>query len=210
VPTSVDAELAEFEGPSFASTQPPPVVVVAILALVALGGTVDLLLDKPARWNSPHVLLELALVVSSLATITLLTVRWRRAVSELSSARRALAATRRSLEARQGERDAWRRSAEGLLAGLGHAIDQQFAAWGLTPTEGEIALLLLKGYGHKQVAGATGRSERTVRQHAVSVYQKAGLGGRAELAAFFLQDLMLPGDGKVDSPRADMRSESPS
>jgi len=48
---------------------------------------------------------------------------------------------------------------------------------------------LLKGQGHKQIAAATGRSERTVRQHAVAVYQKSGLGGRAELAAFFLDSL---------------------
>jgi hypothetical protein len=31
-----------------------------------------------------------------------------------------------------------------------------------------------------------------VRQHAVAVYEKAGLGGRAELAAFFLPDLIVP------------------
>jgi DNA-binding NarL/FixJ family response regulator len=55
-----------------------------------------------------------------------------------------------------------------------------------------VALLLLKGYGHKQVAARTDRSERTVRQHAVSVYSKSGQGGRAELAAFFLEGLMLP------------------
>ena len=60
----------------------------------------------------------------------------------------------------------------------------------MTPTEREVAFLLLQGHGHKQIAARTGRSERTVRQHAVAVYQKSGLGGRAELAAFFLQDLM--------------------
>jgi DNA-binding NarL/FixJ family response regulator len=51
----------------------------------------------------------------------------------------------------------------------------------------------MKGHGHKQIAAASGRSERTVRQHAVAVYQKSGLQGRAELAAFFLEDLMVPG-----------------
>jgi DNA-binding CsgD family transcriptional regulator len=61
-----------------------------------------------------------------------------------------------------------------------------------TLTEQEVALLLLKGHGHKQIAAATGRSERTVRQHAVAVYQKSGLQGRAELAAFFLEDLVVP------------------
>ena len=50
---------------------------------------------------------------------------------------------------------------------------------------------LLKGHSHKQIAFETGRSERTVRQHAVAVNQKSGLAGRAELAAFFLDDLPL-------------------
>lgn len=50
----------------------------------------------------------------------------------------------------------------------------------------------MKGRSHKQIAYATGRSERTVRQHAVAVYQKSGLNGRAELAALFLEDLSLP------------------
>jgi hypothetical protein len=44
-----------------------------------------------------------------------------------------------------------------------------------------------------------------VRQHAVSVYRKSGLAGRAELSAFFLEDLMLPvdpGRGAVGAPDA--------
>jgi DNA-binding NarL/FixJ family response regulator len=39
-----------------------------------------------------------------------------------------------------------------------------------------------------------GRSERTVRQHAIAVYSKAKVAGRAELSAFFLEDLLLPAD----------------
>ena len=45
---------------------------------------------------------------------------------------------------------------------------------------------------YHEIAALTGRSERTARQHAGVVYEKSGLGGRAELSAFFLQDLMLP------------------
>ncbi|MEP7380747.1 MAG: LuxR C-terminal-related transcriptional regulator [Gemmatimonadota bacterium] len=169
-----------------------PRSVPVILGLVAIGGTIDLILDRPDRLFSLHVLFELGLVAFSLTSLLVLALQWRRTSSALAGSERQLAATLRSLEERRAERDAWRRSAEGALAGLGQAIDQQFGAWKLTPTEGEIALLLLKGFGHKQIAASTGRSERTVRQHAVAVYQKAGLGGRAELAAFFLHDLMLP------------------
>jgi DNA-binding NarL/FixJ family response regulator len=62
--------------------------------------------------------------------------------------------------------------------------------------------LVLKGYGHKQIAALTDRSERTVRQHAGVIYDKAGLGGRAELSAFFLHDLMLPREQEGQAPAA--------
>lgn len=168
-----------------------PLAVAAILLLVALGGAVDLALDKPERWLSTHVLFELAMMAVSLSFAAWLWRGWRRASRSLDAARKAFASRHATLKA---ERDQWRTSAQSALAGLGAAIDQQFDAWKLTPAEREVALLLLKGYGHKQIAGATGRGERTVRQHAVSVYQKSGLAGRAELAAFFLEDLLLPRD----------------
>ncbi|HSL70165.1 MAG TPA: helix-turn-helix transcriptional regulator, partial [Longimicrobiales bacterium] len=76
--------------------------------------------------------------------------------------------------------------------GLATAIARQFEAWELTPAESEVAMLVLKGFSHKHIASLTHRSERTVRQHAASAYQKAGVRGRVELAAFFLGGLMLP------------------
>ena len=79
-----------------------------------------------------------------------------------------------------------------LLHGLAVAIDHQFERWVLTPAEREIALLLLKGLSHKQVATVRQTTERTVRQQALAIYRKAGLSGRTELAAFFLEDLLLP------------------
>ncbi len=179
------------------ATQRLPGVVYWILAMVAVGGTVDLLLDRPTSLFTPHVLFELTLILVSLTSLVQLALQWRRTSARLAGSERSLADAQRSLEERKAERDAWRKSAEGALAGLGQAIDRQFAAWGLTPTEAEVALFLLKGLGHKQIAGMTGRSERTIRQHAVAVYHKAGVGGRAELAAYFLQDLMLPNGGEA-------------
>jgi DNA-binding NarL/FixJ family response regulator len=84
---------------------------------------------------------------------------------------------------------------------LGAAIDRQLGEWQLTRTERETALAILKGLSHKTIARWSGRSERTVRQHAVAVYRKSGLDGRAELSAFFLEGLLLP--------QAEQGSESP-
>jgi DNA-binding CsgD family transcriptional regulator len=160
-------------------------IVTALLAVVAVGGATDLYFDAPRSWLSAHVLIEATLMTVSAAGALFLWRGWHHAAAGLAGARVSIAA-------RETERDAWRRRAESALDGLGQAIDDQFSAWGLTPAEREIALLLLKGHGHKQIAARLQRSERTVRQHAVAVYEKSGLAGRAELAAFFLEGLMLP------------------
>jgi DNA-binding CsgD family transcriptional regulator len=162
-------------------------LVLAVLTIVVVGGAADLWLDGPEDWRSAHVVIELTLMTVSAVVGVLLWRAWRSASVELAS-------TRRSLAAEQEERAAWRLRAEQALSGMAQAINEQFDAWGLTPSEREVALLLLKGHGHKQIAGQTNRSERTVRQHAVAVYSKSGQGGRAELAAFFLEGLMLPGE----------------
>jgi len=86
----------------------------------------------------------------------------------------------------------WNREAQGVLQGLGEAIDRQFDRWGLTDAEREVALLQLKGLRHKEIAELRRTSERTVRQQALAVYRKSGLTGRSDLAAFFLEDLLLP------------------
>jgi DNA-binding CsgD family transcriptional regulator len=78
------------------------------------------------------------------------------------------------------------------MEGLGAALDHQFERWNLSPAEKEVALLLLKGLSHKDVAEVRSVTEATARQQARAVYKKAGLSGRHDLAAFFLEDLMLP------------------
>ena len=164
-------------------------ILAIALVSIAGGGVADLAMDHPATWLSFHVVFETMMVAGALVMATTLWFGW------WNSAHSA-ADLRRSLETQSLERDAWKASAETALEGLGRAIDAQFRTWRLTPTEREVALMLLKGYGHKEIAALTGRSERTVRQHAGVVYDKAGLAGRAELAAYFLKDLMLPSEDR--------------
>lgn len=171
---------------------PLPAVMAGFLLLVMVGGLVDLLLDAPDTIWSLHVLFEIGMVVFSLAFAVVLFRGWRRSAAALSRTRLSLEESQRLVAQRQAERDAWRTSAESALAGFSEAINRQFDTWQLTRAERDVALLILKGVGHKQAAAQLERSERTVRQHAVEVYRKAGLQGRAELSAFFLQDLMLP------------------
>jgi DNA-binding CsgD family transcriptional regulator len=101
----------------------------------------------------------------------------------------------RDLEVARVQGQRWRNEARSVLQGLGEAIDAQFTRWNLTEAEREVALLLLKGLSHQEIATVRATSERTVREQARAVYAKAGLSGRATLSAFFLEDLLAPTEG---------------
>jgi len=166
------------------SEGPLRVLLAIVLVGTMVGGALDLYLDAPDSWRSAHVTYEMGLIAAASVSSVVLWRGWWRS-------RRRLAESERSVATRAAERDAWRASAEAALAGFARAVDERFDAWKLTAAERDIAIRLLKGHSHKQIAFETDRSERTVRQHAVAVYQKSGLAGRAELAAFFLDDLPL-------------------
>ena len=168
--------------------------LVPLLLAIALAGVIDLILDRPESLFSAHVLVDVVLVGLSLGTALYL---W----SGLRLAERSLERTLSTLDERSVERDAWRARTEELLRGLGSALEEVFDAWGLTPAERDTALHLLKGVSHKRIARSTGRSDRTVRQHAVAVYRKSGLGGRAALSGFFLEHLALPSVRELPSDR---------
>ena len=63
-----------------------------ILAMIVVGGTIDLILDAPATWLSFHVLFELGMVAAALVSATALWLGWWRA-------REAVVAMARSLDA---------------------------------------------------------------------------------------------------------------
>jgi len=154
-------------------------------AIIALLIGVDVAGDWSAGSGRGHLLVELAVMALALAGTGAL---WGQLLSVRSRAR-LLA---RDLGEARADAVRWKGEAQEVLRGLGAAIDRQFERWGLSPAEREVALLLLKGLSHKEVAGLRNTSERTVRQQSLALYRKAGLSGRAELAAFFLEDLLLP------------------
>lgn len=77
------------------------------------------------------------------------------------------------------------------LAGeLLSVMQEQFLQWDLSPSERDIALLLIKGLSMREIADARNVKEKTIRAQATSIYAKAGCTGRHELAAHFIEDLM--------------------
>lgn len=157
-------------------------ILIGAFTLIAVLAGADLLIDSEEGVSGAHVFAEAAVVVIAIAAAAWLI--------------RGLLLRTRELDLRLASSDesaqAWRKEAETLLLGLGASIDRQFGRWRLSVAEKEVALLLLKGLAHKDIARMRGISEATARQQATAVYRKAGVEGRNDLAAFFLEDLALP------------------
>lgn len=98
----------------------------------------------------------------------------------------------RDLEVARAEGEAWRGRVETHLTGLRDELNRQFETWGMTAAECEVALLILKGLSHKEIATLRATSDATVRQQAQSIYRKAGLPGKTAFTAYFLEDLLAP------------------
>lgn len=160
-------------------------VPIGLFALIALLIAADLVSDYHAghlRWHLALEVLAGSLAILGVGVFARHAWTVHKAAEDLERDLRAL------------ERDAqrWCEEARQALDGLGAAIDREFARWSLTDAERDVALALLKGLSHKEIANGRRTSEGTVRQQALAIYRKAGLGGRSNLAAFFLEGLRLP------------------
>jgi len=179
-----------------------PRVLVLLFAVMAVAVSIDLITDLGDRATVAHVLLELAVVAIGFASAGSIALRLRRSVRDAQVLRDEAAQLTEALRLTRQEAAQWRSDAADLIAGLSAAIDAQLAQWQLSPAEKEIALLLLKGLSHKEIAEIRSVSETTVRQQARSLYRKAGLSGRNDLAAFFLEDLLGPREQPATTARA--------
>ena len=165
---------------------------VGLFALAAILAIVDLVADSGEGSSAAHVATEASIATAAIVGASLAARHMVRLRTMATAATATAARLGQHLAATQADARRWRAEAQELLAGLGAAIERQFARWQLSAAETEIAQLLLKGLSHKEVAAARGVGEATVRQQARAVYQKAGVQGRHELAAFFLEGLLAP------------------
>lgn len=69
-------------------------------------------------------------------------------------------------------------------------IYAKFDDWKLTASEREIALFLIKGLSTQEISDIRDTRPGTIKSQCSAVYQKAGVTGRNELAAYFVEDLL--------------------
>lgn len=163
--------------------------LAAVFAFIAVFAASDLAVDFRAGTTWLHVVFE-----ATTFCVALFAAGWLagKVARERRRLEQAASMLRVSLTASRQDADRWRHEAAKWAEGLSDAIDRQLNEWGLSPAEKEIALLLLKGLSHKEIAQLRSVEESSVRQQARSLYRKAHLQGRNELAAFFLEDLLAP------------------
>lgn len=169
------------------------VLCLSVLTLI----TLDFLSDYRDGVSWIHLLTEGLILMISLAGIIYFgRLYYDLAQSEICLLKQDLAAaTHQALQ--------WRNANRELVAGLATQIQKQFDIWQLTPAEAEVGMLMLKGLSHIEIAQLRNASERTIRDQARAIYRKAGVAGRTELSAFFLEDLLLPtslSNSKANSP----------
>ncbi len=156
------------------------ILFTAFASAFIILAVVDVILDTLERQAVDlHVIIESVMLASAFVSILLLwtgfRVRLTRSGENLERVRRELAAFR--------ERHA------GAVHEMRRAMQEQFVRWNFSEAETKIANALIRGFSLKQIAGMFGKSERTVRNQTVSIYEKSGMTGRSDLAAFFLADL---------------------
>lgn len=157
----------------------------------------DLFIDSGMGTTINHIVLEGFIVLCSVAiflrVMYLLFKREREKNLLIQSnlTKQVQAMTLESLRLREDNKK-YKEESQKLLKGIGEIIDSQFDKWSLSKSEKDVAILLLKGLSHKEIAEIRETSEKTIRHQSSQIYAKSGLEGRAQLSAFFLEDLLLP------------------
>lgn len=159
------------------------VFFVVLLIIITLLTTSDLISDYLEGTEAWHLAIEALVVLMSVGGIAYLLQAFMKRQRELDAVKVQLAETKDDLsEARQ------QISAAGQE--YSQVIQKQFDTWQLTPSEKEVASLLLKGLSFDEIANVRNTKEKTVRQQATAIYRKSGLGSRHEFAAWFFEDFL--------------------
>lgn len=166
--------------------------LLAAFLAIALLASLDLASDVTEGTTVGHAIVEGGCFLVGLLGAALVARRLMLLTRSERSAREEATLLAERLKVTEADAARWRDESRELLDGLGAALDRQFQRWLLSPAEREVALLILKGLSHKEIAAVRSISEATARQQARAIYKKAGLSGRNDLAAFFLEDLLLP------------------
>ncbi len=158
-------------------------IVAACLLLIMVLNTLDVITDISLKVPLWHILEEAMIVLFSGSLAGYLIWDMRRTSKELNSLSNSLS------EAEANVKKITEQFKE-IRHQYSEVIQQQFKDWGLSQSEQEVAMLMLKGMNFNEIATIRDTKEKTARQQASSIYAKSGLQGRHELSAWFIEDFL--------------------
>lgn len=160
-----------------AATLAALIVVQAVCAVFFLIDVVeDIAEHDDARW---HLSLEIVATLSLCGGIILLMIELRDMLRRMNRMDRGI------------------RAARGDMAEM---ISAAFRHWHLTPSESDVAMLVLKGFDNEAIAGIRNVSTGTVRAQTARIYHKAGVESRAQLISLFMEELLSDREDKTAQP----------
>jgi len=158
-------------------------VTVLIFILVILASAGDLASDLMEGVNTAHVIQEAVILSVAILALAWIIHNIREQGEEIKQLNQQLEEAR-NLPVPSNEKLVVARKT------LAEIMAAQFEEWGLSTSEKEVGQLLLKGLSLKEIAMVRGTAEKTIRQQASSIYQKANLPGRHAFSAWFIEDFL--------------------
>jgi len=158
-------------------------IIAAILLIIMVLNFFDVFTDISLGVPTWHIVEETMIVIVSGALAIFLIFDIRKLNSNIEHLKEKLAHSDDKLKGITDEMVAARSQ-------YSQVIHEQFKQWSLTKSEQEVSMLLLKGLSFKEISAVRETKEKTVRQQASTIYAKAGVEGRHDLAAWFLEDFI--------------------
>ena len=145
--------------------------IILLQAMCALFFIGDVIVDltEGGHLDDLHLILEAIAALSMMAGVIYL-------MREL-----------RDLLSRMAEMDIGIKAARGEMVSL---IETFFDQWQLTPSEREVALLILKGIDNNSIGKIRGTAQGTIRAQCTQIYAKADVDGRTQLLSVFMEELL--------------------
>ena len=168
--------------------RPNEIFFIALLTLIGLLNISDFIIDYREGSETLHLLQEAFLVIASCGGIGYL-------LSEVMIRHRETDQIKQQLINANNNLLASNEKLKEISQHYSEVINQQLADWSLTPSEMEVAKLLLKGLSFHEIANVRETKEKTVRQQASAIYRKSGLNGRHEFSAWFFEDFLQASPG---------------
>lgn len=143
---------------------------------------------------SLHQISEAIIVawITGLAIVFLL--RYRRSIvladAQLLRVQAEADQARREAEKTAEELRRYRQENQDAFSALRRAMNDQFQRWHFSPEEQKAARLIIQGLTFREIAARLNKSEKTIRNQSLAIYEKSGMSGRNDLAAFFLLDIL--------------------